>query len=670
MEAHPGQLLLCKSLPASSSVSAHAPPRRTQCVTSGIKGPVAVLDAATLSAPPRLKIYDTLIEKETARSQDNHKGIPTVLLDYLVVTAFLLVTDVQEWLDRPRDARIPGSSSYTIQRWLAIIHHRPAPPEPEHPTVDLSLTVPSTPPHSATIPSPGGLWETRSGVTSFSGSNGSSGASYLGEPFTPTTPATPFTPATSTNSFASRSVEDVPPVPPVPGSSSGSPFAYNVEYLTHERHERHRSTPQTLLHSPHSHSPHSSTSTAQGPSAMTQAEGENDSVPPLRTRPTQTLSLPANVHPPPPVTTTASFSTSEPASPYTGTSSADPSRAPSSRRRQLPIPPGPVPANSFAQPWLYSSLPTSSTPVTTPPAPPSIALPSTPPAIMPSTPTTPVSVSTSARARASMRGSLRTSPIPPPPPPPQHSIPLPPKLAQEQQGYATRIGPRPRTAPELEHANRRRHSAGEFGEYNGQECASSSVHPYAAASQTYSVSGRDVGEMVGQMQGLRVSTQPGPSNIGGHVRAPSQPAPDYDTHSFVNMPPPVPPLPPLPTPPGSSDMSGLRSPVQPGRRVLTVVNGDPASMPIEDPGRRPRERMRAHAPAPRISYAESVYEAPPPAYDAIDFSVPAALAPARSTLPRIPPMQTLPPLPQVQQMPITPLPAPPVEAGGEGHRGS
>ncbi|KAI0745877.1 hypothetical protein C8Q76DRAFT_808294 [Earliella scabrosa] len=619
------------------------------CVTSAVKGPVAVLDAATLSAPPRIKIYDTLIDKETARSQDNYKGIPTILLDYLVVTAFLLVTDVQEWLDRPREARIPGSNSYTVQRWLALIHHTPAPPEPDHPTVDLSLTVPSTPPQSATFPSPGGFWETQSGVTSLSGSNGSgSGASYLGDPFTPTTPATPATPATSAySSLYSRSVEDVPPVPPVPGSSSGgSPFAWNVDS---QARERHKSTPHTT-----SHSPSSSTSTAQAPAASNtaQAEADEDYVPAPRARPPQTLSLPANVHSAPSLVA-ASMSTSAPTSPYPGHVTVGRSTSSASRppRRQLPTPPVPAPANSFAQPWLYHSSSSTATPSAAPSTSTPVPDPSGSSTAMPSTPIS--ATSSSSRARASMRGSLRTTPIPPPPPPPQHSIPLPPKLAQEQQGYASRIGPRPHTAPEFENANRRRHSAGEFGEL-GPEGASSSSHPYATA-------GRDTDGLVGHMHGLRISTtSAGPSQHGGygHIRAPSQPAPDYDTHSFVGMPPPVPPLPPLPQP-------GLRSP-PPGRRVLTVVNADATTMPAEDPGRcLPSDRGRA-----RMSYAESVYEMPPPAYDAIDFSVP-PVPPAGSSVPTLPPlphMQSLPPIMQGQPLHVTPLPVPPIDTRTEGHR--
>ncbi|KAI0744086.1 hypothetical protein C8Q80DRAFT_1272673 [Daedaleopsis nitida] len=580
------------------------------CVTNAVKGPVAVLDAATLSAPPRLKIYDTLIEKETARSQDNYKGIPTILLDYLLVTSFLLVTDVQEWLDRPREARIPGSNSYTIQRWLALIHHRPAPPEPDHPTVDLSLTVPSTPPHSATVPSPGGYWETQ---TTFSGSNGSgSGASYLSEPFTPTTPATPATSVGSSVGHSSRPVEEAPPVPPFPVSSiDAACFIPLSEFFYLD---------------------------CTGPGCDVVATGQR-----------------SRFFGPP---TAASMSTSAPSSPLPGTPVAGPSTALSSRssRRQLPTPPGPVPTHSFAQPWLYHASPPSSTPVTTP------SVPTPAPSEIP--PPTPVSASPSttarATARASMRGSLRTAPIPPPPPPPQHSIPLPPKLAQEQrQGYDER---RPRTAPELENMSRRRHSVGEFG----LEESSTSVHPYAAAAQTYSSHGRDT--LVAQMRGL--STQPGPSYVCGHMRAPSQPAPDYDTHSFVNMPPPVPPLPPIPgTPSSGGSGSGLRSPTAQGRRLLTVVNADASTMPIEDPGRVPPSERGRNT---RMStYAESVYELPPPAYDAIDFSLPPVPPlPHATQAPTLSRVSSSPSIPQVAHSQVTPLPALPVEAGGEGHRGS
>ncbi|CDO68955.1 hypothetical protein BN946_scf184782.g3 [Trametes cinnabarina] len=250
------------------------------CVTNAVKGPVAVLDAATLSAPPRLKVFHPLIDRDLARSQDNYKGVPTIFLDYLVVTSLLLVTDVQEWLDRPRDAHIPGSSSYTVQRWLALIHHTPAPPEPDHPTVDLSLTVPSTPPQSATFPhSPGGFWETQSGITSLSGSGSGSG-----EPFTPITPATPATSASS-SAFFSHSLEEVPPVPPMPGVGAGSALAHHR--AEHGRvHERPKSNPQSSS----THSPQSSTSASHLYGHPEDAAGgEDDDSKQGRTRPGHVL---------------------------------------------------------------------------------------------------------------------------------------------------------------------------------------------------------------------------------------------------------------------------------------------------------------------------------------------------------------------------------------------
>ncbi|KAH9892672.1 hypothetical protein C8Q73DRAFT_67873 [Cubamyces lactineus] len=686
------------------------------CVTSAVKGPVAVLDAATLSAPPRLKVYHPLIERDVARSQDNYKGVPTVFLDYLVVTSLLLVTDVQEWLDRPREARIPGSSSYTVQRWLALIHHRPPPQEPDHPTVDLSLTVPSTPPHSATFPSPGAFWETQSGVTSFSGtgSNGSgSGASYSGEPFTPTTPATPATSAASANSstFFSRPLEDVPPVPPVPGSGSGpSAAAGSSGGSSLGRHgesgrvrERPKSNPQTI-----SHSPNTSTSTTHAPASShpysqgTDGVGDEDGSKQSRSRPGHTISVSGGG--------LAALSTSAPTSPLPTSATSVSSSSSRQPRRQLPVPPGPAPPNSYAQPWLYSapSPASSSTPVASPPA----SATSTNASPSPNPGPSPAARA----ARASMRGSLRTIPIPPPPPPPQHSIPLPPKLAQEQQrSYAGR----PRTAPELDDVgNRRRHSEG-FSPLGGEGSAASptddgsaaSSHPYAyapssvATSSSYSLRGRDgasdrdVQELAAQMQGL--STSPaGPGHLAHHVRAPSMPAPDYDTHSFVNVPPP------LPIPPSSSSGTGSRPPA---RRQLTVVNADQSdvepsqptlhrapshptlnlsspssslslsssmsnatsrsmsamsmstmatsmssmSLSCPPPPPSPGDPLRLNL-NPRLSYAESVYEVPPPAYDAIDFSVQ-----------YVPPV---PPIPAHLAVVNVPLPVPP--SGGEGQRPS
>lgn len=75
-----------------------------QCTCSSVKGPVAVLEAAVLSAPPRLKIYASLLrETDSTRAQPNFGGVPYALMDYLVATSLILVTDIEEWMHRPEE---------------------------------------------------------------------------------------------------------------------------------------------------------------------------------------------------------------------------------------------------------------------------------------------------------------------------------------------------------------------------------------------------------------------------------------------------------------------------------------------------------------------------------------------------------------------------------------
>ncbi|KAH9948935.1 hypothetical protein B0H21DRAFT_195537 [Amylocystis lapponica] len=196
------------------------------CSSSGTKGPIAILDAAVLSAPPRLKIYKTLVDSAHARSQGNHHGVPFLLLDYLVVTALLLCTTTQEWLDRPATVRMPGSSSYTVRRWLALIHNEPLPPEPESASESEPGTArshgPDDPPSPSTPFSPttttgSPMWDTQSGVTSWSGGSASGSGSGSSDH-----PVTPSTPATSLNSpfRYGAGQEDIPPVPPLPSIES------------------------------------------------------------------------------------------------------------------------------------------------------------------------------------------------------------------------------------------------------------------------------------------------------------------------------------------------------------------------------------------------------------------------------------------------------------------
>ena len=66
-----------------------------------MKGPVAILQTAHLSAPPCLRIYSSLLQDDSTRDQPNYGGVPHLLLDYLVATSLLLATDIEEYLHRP-----------------------------------------------------------------------------------------------------------------------------------------------------------------------------------------------------------------------------------------------------------------------------------------------------------------------------------------------------------------------------------------------------------------------------------------------------------------------------------------------------------------------------------------------------------------------------------------
>ena len=75
-----------------------------QCTCSSIRGPLAILQAAHLSTPPRLQVFSSLLrEQDTSiRNQPNYGGVSHLVLDYLVATSLLLVTDMEEYLRRPR----------------------------------------------------------------------------------------------------------------------------------------------------------------------------------------------------------------------------------------------------------------------------------------------------------------------------------------------------------------------------------------------------------------------------------------------------------------------------------------------------------------------------------------------------------------------------------------
>ncbi|KAF8269276.1 hypothetical protein EI94DRAFT_1725698 [Lactarius quietus] len=74
------------------------------CTTETVKGPVAILEPAMQRAPPQLKILDPLFRLGCSKPQRMHNGLPLSLLDFLLVTAMLLVTPNDEWMNVTRSS--------------------------------------------------------------------------------------------------------------------------------------------------------------------------------------------------------------------------------------------------------------------------------------------------------------------------------------------------------------------------------------------------------------------------------------------------------------------------------------------------------------------------------------------------------------------------------------
>ncbi|KAF7361615.1 hypothetical protein MVEN_00504700 [Mycena venus] len=68
------------------------------CTTSSVKGPIATFHPAVEGVPPRIKVYETLHDKYDSRPILVHNGVSVLLIDHLIITAMLLVTDVQDWM--------------------------------------------------------------------------------------------------------------------------------------------------------------------------------------------------------------------------------------------------------------------------------------------------------------------------------------------------------------------------------------------------------------------------------------------------------------------------------------------------------------------------------------------------------------------------------------------
>ncbi|KAG6818906.1 hypothetical protein H0H93_000399 [Arthromyces matolae] len=67
------------------------------CTTPAVKGPIAALYPPDSLHTPQFHIFETLHDKNDARPMLAHHGVSTLLLDYLLVTALFVLTDIQAW---------------------------------------------------------------------------------------------------------------------------------------------------------------------------------------------------------------------------------------------------------------------------------------------------------------------------------------------------------------------------------------------------------------------------------------------------------------------------------------------------------------------------------------------------------------------------------------------
>lgn len=105
-----------------------------QCTTTGVKGAVATLDAAVSSVPPRLQVFETLLVQDS-RPQLDRGGVSLNLLDHLLVTALLLVTDAEEWVTLAGSGSTsqsvmsieapPQSAPASVRQWRKIVYGEP-----------------------------------------------------------------------------------------------------------------------------------------------------------------------------------------------------------------------------------------------------------------------------------------------------------------------------------------------------------------------------------------------------------------------------------------------------------------------------------------------------------------------------------------------------------------
>ncbi|KAF9073637.1 hypothetical protein BDP27DRAFT_1360237 [Rhodocollybia butyracea] len=236
------------------------------CIAASAKGPIAILEPAAETAPPRLKVFETLHDKYDVRPMMVHRGVSILLLDYLLVSSLLMVTDTHEWMARERESisslapDMPGSDDFgprsappastSALQWRKIIYGEPLYPKRQSSASTASHRFPTHASRMAKILNGDPIYPTlrrRSSSTDFSSDSDSESDQHTtdGEDAVPAdmrvrpSPTPPRAPSPSaesvlypltTASAPSHTYLDplfyneygVPPVPPLPAEYASS----------------------------------------------------------------------------------------------------------------------------------------------------------------------------------------------------------------------------------------------------------------------------------------------------------------------------------------------------------------------------------------------------------------------------------------------------------------
>ncbi|KAJ7899039.1 hypothetical protein B0H13DRAFT_2196199 [Mycena leptocephala] len=243
------------------------------CTTSSVKGPIATFHPAVAGVPPRIKVFETLHDKYDSRPVLVHNGVSILLLDHLIITAMLLVTDVQGWMlvqkyeaDDTRSILPPLSASASsdlfdqppqsapasASQWRKVLFGEPIFPKRytnsrSVSTTDLSAPIPTSMKQMAKIVYGDPIYPTSSPVTSMWDSDGDDDdddddleawraqrGSYNSSVTSPHSHIGPPSPSSESifhpngrppsHGYVDPTYygEDIPPVPPVPAQYASS----------------------------------------------------------------------------------------------------------------------------------------------------------------------------------------------------------------------------------------------------------------------------------------------------------------------------------------------------------------------------------------------------------------------------------------------------------------